>query len=176
MGFDRSCGDSLVEAIVEKHRDRARQGRRRFGGTMRENKMPTRRLIQEAIEEALDLAVYLQFALEKIELAEPTAKTNGLSGSFGVRAKKIVEVVGDYFAVSPEAIMGPRRHRKTSQARAVAMFLMREKTRWTLAEIARYFERDHTSVVYAVRKVEERCEWTDLKEDIVAVRQQLEMQ
>ena len=51
-----------------------------------------------------------------------------------------------------------RRSPGSSQARQLAMYLARELTTLSLAEIARAFDRDHTTVLHAIRAVAGRLE------------------
>jgi chromosomal replication initiator protein len=57
-----------------------------------------------------------------------------------------------------EDLLSHRRSAKVSQARQLAMYLARELTTMSLAEIARAFDRDHTTVIHALRAVDGRLE------------------
>ena len=46
---------------------------------------------------------------------------------------------------------------EVSRARQLAMYLARELTALSLAEIAREFDRDHTTVLHAIRAVSSRA-------------------
>ena len=50
-------------------------------------------------------------------------------------------------------IQGPRRRQRQLQARHLAMYVFRQ-IGWSYPEIGRFFGRDHTTVMSAVRKVE----------------------
>ncbi|MFM9044478.1 MAG: helix-turn-helix domain-containing protein, partial [Solirubrobacterales bacterium] len=55
-----------------------------------------------------------------------------------------------------DSLTSRRRDRKTVQARSVAMFVTREVCGSTLSEIGSlYGDRDHSTVLAAVRRVEE---------------------
>ena len=46
------------------------------------------------------------------------------------------------------------RERRHSDARHIACYVARKMTRYSLAQIARFFQqRDHTAVMYAIQKV-----------------------
>ena len=51
----------------------------------------------------------------------------------------------------------PSRASEVSRARQMAMYLSRELTDLSLAEIARRFDRDHTTILHAVRAVSARA-------------------
>lgn len=64
------------------------------------------------------------------------------------------KAVSERFGVPEEALIGPRRDRKTSLARQVAMYLMRELTRSSLAQVGELFGgKTHSTVVYACQKL-----------------------
>ncbi|GAB3996445.1 helix-turn-helix domain-containing protein [Nocardioides marmoraquaticus] len=58
------------------------------------------------------------------------------------------------FGTTPEAILGADRHRTVTDARAVAMTAVR-RSGLTLTAIADHFDKDHTSVIHAVRRTED---------------------
>jgi len=168
--------DPIVQQIIDQHLRRAEEGRRRFGGTMDQNTMPPVQLIKEAIEEAMDLCVYLQAAVVKLEAAEP-AKAKKPSADLA----RLIGVVSDYYQVPEALICGcSRGNKEMVLARHVAIHLARTKLGMTYAAMGAAFERDHTSMMHACRRIEDRLLWqeergqTDLAEDIEAISDQLE--
>ena len=68
--------------------------------------------------------------------------------------ERIVAAVSERFGVKSEALCGKRRTRNVALPRQVAMYLMRQLTDLSLAEVGRLFGgRDHTTVLYACEKV-----------------------
>ena len=69
-----------------------------------------------------------------------------------------------------------RRARQVARPRQVAMYLAKQLTTRSLPEIGRKFGgRDHTTVMHAVRKIDElRREDAGLAEDIELLRRSLE--
>ena len=66
----------------------------------------------------------------------------------------IIEVITSYFNVTPDELIGKAKHRYLVTARQLAMYLCRELTELPLKEIGEVFGgRDHTTVIYAERKV-----------------------
>lgn len=64
-----------------------------------------------------------------------------------VDLKKIRDVVAQYFGHSPEAIQSRSRQRHLTRARQIAMYLARQHTGKSLAEIGKYFgNRNHATV------------------------------
>ena len=63
-------------------------------------------------------------------------------------------VVGLYCRIRDETMVGPKRKRKISHPRFMAMTLAREVTGRSLPAIGFYFGgRDHTTVLHAIRRV-----------------------
>jgi chromosomal replication initiator protein len=57
--------------------------------------------------------------------------------------------------LSPEDLKGKKRTSEIANARQIAMYIIREITELSLPLIGEYFGgRDHTTVLYALRKVE----------------------
>ncbi len=73
----------------------------------------------------------------------------------------IVAVVCQHFGVKPADLQSARRTRSVTTPRQIAMFLVKRHTQKTLSEIGGYFgNRDHTTVLHSVRKIE-----TELQDD-----------
>jgi chromosomal replication initiator protein len=66
----------------------------------------------------------------------------------------VIEKVAGYYELTPDYLTGKRRDRKTTAARQVAMYLLREYNHCRLNEIGKLFgNRDHTTVLYSCKKV-----------------------
>ena len=80
----------------------------------------------------------------------------------------IISIVASYYGVERDCVMShSKRSKMPSHARHVAMYLSRTLTRHSLPEIGRSFDRDHTSVLGGVRKIETMLQSDDaLKADI----------
>ncbi len=71
--------------------------------------------------------------------------------------ERIVTTVAERYGIKPEAMLGQRRTQAVALPRQVAMYLLRQLTDLSLAEIGRIFEgRDHTTVLYACDKIGRR--------------------
>lgn len=82
----------------------------------------------------------------------------------------VCSVVG----ISQAAMLSPSRAAEVSRGRQIAMYLSRELTDLSLAEIARQFDRDHTTILHAVRVVSARAaEDADVIETIHRARELL---
>lgn len=69
----------------------------------------------------------------------------------------IIDAVTDFYRVRLIDLQSERRHRSVAQPRQVCMALIRLLTKHSLEEIGGYFgNRDHTTVLHAIRTVDER--------------------
>lgn len=88
---------------------------------------------------------------------------------------EIQKKVAEYFNISVKEMQSSRRARTVARPRQVAMYLAKQLTSRSLPEIGRKFDRDHTTVMHAVRKVEELVlEDSSLAENVDALRRILE--
>lgn len=79
------------------------------------------------------------------------------AGVFGARRALIADiqaVVAEYFGIPVLEMKSQRRARTVARPRQVAIYLARRITRHSLPEIGRRFDRDHTTVIHAIRTVE----------------------
>ncbi len=71
-----------------------------------------------------------------------------------ITAAMIIAQTAAYFGLSIEELTGPSRGRHLVMARQIAMYLCRELTDLSLPKIgAQFGNRDHTTVMYADRKI-----------------------
>ena len=66
----------------------------------------------------------------------------------------IISQVCKYYAVDEIVLRGSQKTKGTAEARQVAMYLIRKLTNLSLPDIGKEFARDHSTVLYAIRKVE----------------------
>ena len=66
----------------------------------------------------------------------------------------IVRNVCKYYGVDEETLKSPQRCRNVSEARQNAMYLMRQMLNMSHDEIAKYFSRERTTVIHALKQVE----------------------
>lgn len=70
-----------------------------------------------------------------------------------INAATIMAVTAEYFTISIDDLCGPGKARPLAQARQIAMYLCRELTDLSLPKIGQTFGRDHTTVMYAEKKI-----------------------
>lgn len=93
-----------------------------------------------------------------------------------VTIDEIIRKVADHYNLRLSDMLSPRRARAVARPRQVAMFLSKMLTSKSLPEIGRRFGgRDHTTVIHAVRKIEElKAIDNQIAEDVELLRRMLE--
>jgi chromosomal replication initiator protein len=76
----------------------------------------------------------------------------------GPSVDAIQEAVCSILGVSRQELLSPTRTARVAEARQLSMYLARDLTPLSLAQIARRFKRDHTTVLHAVRAVSSRLD------------------
>jgi hypothetical protein len=72
------------------------------------------------------------------------------------RVARIQRTVAEYYGIPVIEMTSDRRPRDIARARQIAMYLVRELTTFSLPRIGHMFGgRDHTTVMYAIRKIAE---------------------
>ena len=72
-----------------------------------------------------------------------------------IRIEDIIKTVSRHFGVSKPDILSQRRHRSVVWPRQIGIYLAKQLTARSLPEIGRRFgNRDHTTVLHAIRKIE----------------------
>jgi chromosomal replication initiator protein len=88
----------------------------------------------------------------------------------------IMAATAEYFETTVEELRGPGKTRALAQSRQIAMYLCRELTDLSLPKIGQDFGRDHTTVMYAEKKIrgemaERREVFDHVKELTTRIRQ-----
>ena len=93
-----------------------------------------------------------------------------------VTIEEIQRKVAEHFNIKQADMQSPRRARQVARPRQVAMYLAKQLTTRSLPEIGRKFGgRDHTTVMHAVKKVEELCAAdAGFSEDVDLLKRMLE--
>lgn len=93
-----------------------------------------------------------------------------------ITIEEIQRRVAEYYNVRLADMLSARRARAVARPRQVAMYLAKQLTSRSLPEIGRKFGgRDHTTVIHAVRKIDELCHLdSGIEEDVDLLRRMLE--
>jgi chromosomal replication initiator protein len=89
---------------------------------------------------------------------------------------EIIEAVCRYYQLTKSDIIGSSRVKAVAMARQIAMYLCREMTDLSLPKIGELFGRDHTTVMYACKKIadmmrERHYVYTHVSEVIERIKQ-----
>ena len=91
-----------------------------------------------------------------------------------VSIEEIQQKVADKYEIRVSEMQSKRRERTVARPRQVAMYLAKALTPRSLPEIGRKFDRDHTTVIHAVKKVEEMmAEDPSFREEVEGLRRSL---
>ncbi|EGI55652.1 chromosomal replication initiator protein DnaA [Sphingomonas sp. S17] len=111
------------------------------------------------LEGALNRVVaYAQLTGEKIDLEFAVATLGEVlrGAQRRITIDEIQKLVSRHFELKPLDLVSARRARAIARPRQIAMYLAKRLTTRSLPEIGRKFGgRDHSTVIYAVRKIEE---------------------
>lgn len=93
-----------------------------------------------------------------------------------IRLEDVIKLVSDFFEVDQHLLLANSRGTKeVAQARQVAMYLYKEASKASLKSVGQSFSnRDHATVIYAIRRVEETIDVDPIfAKSIVSLRQKL---
>ncbi|MBF8258094.1 MAG: dnaA, partial [Actinobacteria bacterium] len=93
-----------------------------------------------------------------------------------ISPEAIIKAVAEHYGVKISDLRSERKHKVIALPRQVAMYLMRAMTRCSFPDIGlRFGGRDHTTVMYAVKKIDKRTkEDVSLRSTIETLRKNLE--
>ena len=92
-----------------------------------------------------------------------------------IKIEDILRIVSRHYAVTRADIVSQRRHRSVVWPRQIGMYLAKQLTSRSLPEIGRRFgDRDHTTVLHAIRKIDRELEGnTRLRDELETLKTQL---
>jgi chromosomal replication initiator protein len=115
------------------------------------------------LEGALNrIVAYQQFnntpvTLDLASVVLRDASANGAMDPGRIKIDDILKVVGRHYNVAKADLLSPRRSRTVVVPRQIGMYLAKKLTSRSLPEIGRRFGgRDHSTVLHAVRKIDEQ--------------------
>src|SRR5947208_5213639 len=112
--------------------------------------------IREREGALLRVHAYASVTRQPIDLSVGERALEGLIPETGqeIPAATIMQMTAVYFGLEPEDLVSKSRSRPLTTARHVAMYLLRELTGLSLIKIGELFERDHTTALHGIKKVE----------------------
>ena len=130
------------------------------------------RELEGALNKVVTFANLMNRAVD-VELAQTVLKDLLRSSNRRITIDEIQSKVANYFNIKVEDIMSAKRIRSFARPRQIAMYLSKKLTSRSLPEIGRKFGgRDHTTVIHAVKKVDQlKSESNKFDEDINVLTQ-----
>jgi len=96
----------------------------------------------------------LSHQLPDVALAERALEDLIPESGQEIPASMILDETATYFGLGPSDLVSKSRSRPLTTARHVAMYLLRELTGLSLIKIGEHFDRDHTTVMHGIKKIE----------------------
>ena len=97
------------------------------------------------------------------------------SNNKSINVELIQNLVASHFNLNIQELLSPRRSRSLARPRQIAMYLAKQHTTNSLPDIGRKFSnRDHTTVIHAVKKIEELIKKdNDIKQSVFELKKKL---
>ena len=152
------CYETRVQIVKQKSRLRGLEMpddvacfiASRIASNIRELEGAITRVQMQAITDRV--SVTLELARAALGAPAATADTRP-----EITITSIIDSVVDHYGIKLSDLTSKRRQKSIAHPRQVCMYLARRYTRYSLEEIGGYFGgRDHTTVMHAVRTVEQR--------------------
>ena len=89
--------------------------------------------------------------------------------------ESIQNLVAAHFNLNIQELLSPRRSRSLARPRQIAMFLAKQYTTNSLPDIGRKFSnRDHTTVIHAVKKIDELIKKdNEIRDNVIEIKKKL---
>jgi chromosomal replication initiator protein len=112
--------------------------------------------IRELEGALLRVVAFASLSRQPVDLALAERALEDLlpQGGQQVPAETIMTETADYFGLKREDLVSKSRSRPLTQARHMAMYLMRELTGLSLIKIGELFERDHSTALHGIKRIE----------------------
>jgi chromosomal replication initiator protein len=97
------------------------------------------------------------------------------SNNKSINVEFIQNLVASHFNLNIQELLSPRRSRSLARPRQIAMYLAKHHTTNSLPDIGRKFSnRDHTTVIHAVKKIDELIRKdNDIKQNVAELKKKL---
>ncbi len=113
------------------------------------------RQIEGALKKMRAMA-YIQGTDVSMEHAKAVVSDILTAKAAAVTPEKVITYVSQKYNIPFEDIVGKRKTDAIASARQIAVFLLRELTEMSHANVGKVFNRDHSTVVSSVNKIKER--------------------
>ena len=92
-----------------------------------------------------------------------------------INVEFIQNIVASHFNLNIHELLSPRRPRSLARPRQIAMYLAKQYTTNSLPDIGRKFaNRDHTTVIHAVKKIDELIKKdNEIRQNVIEIKKKL---
>ncbi len=92
-----------------------------------------------------------------------------------INVESIQKIVANHFNLNIQEMLSSRRSRSLARPRQIAMYLSKQHTTNSLPDIGRKFSnRDHTTVIHAVKKIDELIKKdNEIRESVYEIKKRL---
>ena len=104
--------------------------------------------------------ITLEVAKEQLSYLNATKQEN-------VSIDRIIKAVAEYFNISSSDIRGRKRTKNIAWPRQIAMYIIDHLGEYSMNEIGNEFGKDHTTVIYAIQKVEDSIKSNPTLEPVI---------
>jgi len=97
------------------------------------------------------------------------------SNNKSINVESIQNIVASYFNLNIQEMLSARRSRSLARPRQIAMYLAKQHTTNSLPDIGRKFSnRDHTTVIHAVKKINELIEKDEeIRKNVLEIKKKI---
>lgn len=152
-------GEEIDDKILELMASKIKNSVRDLDGAIR-------KLIANKIfgQEEISVETAKSVILEYVNLSKIT----------GISIKKIQKTVADFYNVKTALLSQANRQKDVAKARQVAMYLAKEKTQESLPKIGKEFNKNHATVIYAIKAVQAMmANNADFNKEILAIEEKI---
>ena len=110
------------------------------------------------LESALTTVVAYSELINKevtLEVAKDQLSFLTVNNQENVSIDRIIKIVAEHFNISSSDIRGRKRTKNIAWPRQIAMYIINDLGEFSMNEIGSEFGKDHTTVIYAIQKVED---------------------
>lgn len=87
---------------------------------------------------------------------------------------EVIEIVCKYYSIAKKNLLGKSRARPWARPRQILMYLLRIELGLPLEEVGKIVERDHTTVMHAVEKINDlKAIDVQIREDILGIKRKI---
>jgi chromosomal replication initiator protein len=133
------------------------------------------RELEGALNRVLAYARLTQSPLTVELAAQAMADISSDSHKRTLTSVVIMNAVATFFNISPDNLQGKRRDKTTSQARQIAMYLLREELQCSWTQIGKELGgRDHSTILHGYHKISDEANSDHgLRRDLLEIRENL---